>query len=146
MRRRDGTGRGDDHAVGPRRLDRQGDRGLPRGAASHKTASVVAAFPASPLASLPASLPAGTRLRYAEGNPPTRVRMDDKALQTLEFDKVLARLAALTAFAPSRERALALRPSDDLGEVVRRQRQTAEARRLLRNRPNMSIGGARDVR
>src|SRR5215211_89238 len=110
MRRRAGTPQGIDHAAGPRRLDHQGDQGLWRGAAS-------------PLASLPASLPAGTRLRYAEGNPPTRVRMDDKALQTLEFDKVLARLAALTAFAPSRERALALRPSDDLGEVVRRQRQ-----------------------
>src|SRR5512134_2927431 len=72
--------------------------------------------------------------------------MDDKALRTLEFDKVLARLATLTAFAPSRELALALRPSADHGEAVRRQRETAEARRLLRNRPNLSIGGARDVR
>jgi DNA mismatch repair protein MutS2 len=72
--------------------------------------------------------------------------MDEKALQTLEFDKVLARLATMTAFAPSRELALALRPADDLAEAVRRQRMTAEARRLLRNRTNMSIGGARDVR
>ena len=39
--------------------------------------------------------------------------MDEKSLHTLEFDKVLARLAALTAFAPSRELALALRPTAD---------------------------------
>ncbi|MGH2603035.1 MAG: endonuclease MutS2, partial [Dehalococcoidia bacterium] len=72
--------------------------------------------------------------------------MDEKALRTLEFDKVLARLATLTAFAPSRERALALRPAGDLAEAVRLQRMTAEARRLIRNRPNTSIGGARDIR
>src|SRR5687768_5682906 len=72
--------------------------------------------------------------------------MDEKALRTLEFDKVLARLAGMTAFAPSRELALALRPATDLDEAVRRQRMTAEARRLLRNRTNMSIGGARDIR
>lgn len=72
--------------------------------------------------------------------------MDEKALQTLEFDKVLARLAGMTAFAPSRELALALRPATGLDEAVRRQRMTAEARRLLRNRTNMSIGGARDIR
>ena len=72
--------------------------------------------------------------------------MDEKALQTLEFDKVLARLAALTAFAPGRERALALRPTSSHAEAVRRQRMTAEARRLIQNRPNLSIGGARDVR
>lgn len=72
--------------------------------------------------------------------------MNEKALHTLEFDKVLARLAAMTAFAPSRELALALRPASDHGEAVRRQRMTAEARRLLRNRTNLSIGGARDIR
>lgn len=72
--------------------------------------------------------------------------MDDKTLQTLELDKVLARLAGLTSFAPGRELALALRPTDDHGEAVRRQRLTAEARRLREIRPTMGIGGARDVR
>lgn len=72
--------------------------------------------------------------------------MDEKSLQTLEFDKVLARLAALTAFPPSRELALGLRPTTDRDEAVARQRMTAEARRLLRNRPGLGLGGARDVR
>ncbi len=69
-----------------------------------------------------------------------------KTLATLEFGKVLARLAGLTSFSASRELALALRPSTDYAEVVRRQRLTAEARRLLELKPNLSLGAARDVR
>jgi DNA mismatch repair protein MutS2 len=72
--------------------------------------------------------------------------MNDKTLATLEYNKVIARLAALTAFPPGRERALALRPTNDHAEAVRRQRETAEARRLREIRPNLGIGGARDVR
>jgi len=69
-----------------------------------------------------------------------------KTLATLEFDKILARLAGLTSFSAGRELALALRPSTDYAEVVRRQRLTAEARRLLELKPNLSLGSARDVR
>src|SRR4030042_2060809 len=69
-----------------------------------------------------------------------------KPLPTLEFDKILARLAGLCQTTAGRELALALRPSADYAEVVRRQRLTAEARRLLELKPNLSLGGARDVR
>ena len=69
-----------------------------------------------------------------------------KTLATLEFDKVLARLAQHTSFSAGRALALALRPSSDYAEVVRRQRITAEARRLLEMQPNLSLGGAHDVR
>jgi len=69
-----------------------------------------------------------------------------KTLATLEFDKVLAQLAQHTAFSAGRALALALRPSSDYGEVIRRQRITAEARRLLEMQPNLSLGGAHDVR
>jgi DNA mismatch repair protein MutS2 len=72
--------------------------------------------------------------------------MNPKTLSTLEFDKVLARLAQHTAFSAGRALALALRPSSDYDEVVRRQRITAEARRLLEMQPNLSLGGAHDVR
>ena len=72
--------------------------------------------------------------------------MNEKALTTLEFDKVLARLAALTSFAPGRELATALRPATDHAEAVRRQRITAEARRLRELQPNLGLGGARDIR
>ena len=69
-----------------------------------------------------------------------------KTLATLEFDKILARLAGLCQTTAGRELALALRPSSDYAEVVRRQRLTAEARRLLELKPNLSLGSARDVR
>ncbi len=69
-----------------------------------------------------------------------------KTLATLEFEKILARLARHTSFSASRALALALRPSPDYAEVVRRQRITAEARRLLEMQPNFTLGGAHDVR
>src|SRR5437879_13237823 len=72
-------------------------------------------------------------------------RMDAHALRTLEFDKVIARLARHTSFAAGREVALALEPSTDFDEVVRRQRETAEARRLLQLKPRTGPGGAHDV-
>lgn len=73
-------------------------------------------------------------------------RVNEKALLTLEFNKVIDRLAGLTSFTPGRERALALRPAAERAEAVRRQRVTAEARRLREIRPNLGLGGARDVR
>src|SRR5690349_6900678 len=72
--------------------------------------------------------------------------MDAHALRTLEFDKVLARLARHTSFSAGRELALELTPSSDHGHVVLRQRQTAEARRLLQMKPRTGLAGAHDVR
>lgn len=72
--------------------------------------------------------------------------MDEHALRTLEFDKIVDRLARLTSFSASRELALSLRPSNDFNEVVRRQRLTAEARRLREMKPRVGVEGARDVR
>ena len=72
--------------------------------------------------------------------------MDAHALRTLEFDKILAKLARHTSFSAGRELALALEPSSELREVVRRQRETAEARRLVAMKPRTGLGGAHDVR
>ena len=72
--------------------------------------------------------------------------MDAHALRTLEFDKIIARLARHTSFAAGRELALGLEPSAEYREVVRRQRETAEARRLLALKPRTGLGGAHDVR
>ncbi len=72
--------------------------------------------------------------------------MEDHALRVLEFDKVLARLARHTSFSAGRELALALRPSPERAEVVRRQRLTAEARRLHELQPRAGLGGVRDAR
>ncbi len=72
--------------------------------------------------------------------------MDDKTLHILEYPKVLERLASYCAFAASKEKARSLRPSTDLDEARRLQAETREAVAFLSTRPDLTIGGARDVR
>jgi DNA mismatch repair protein MutS2 len=72
--------------------------------------------------------------------------ISQQTLDTLEFPKIKERLAHHTSFSASRELVLALLPSTDAYEVRARLRRTSEARRLLDERPDISIGGARDVR
>ena len=72
--------------------------------------------------------------------------MQQKHLKTLEYPKILDRLAAYTLFAASKALALELQPSPYFNEVQARQEETTEAVRLLQVKPNLSIGGARDVR
>ncbi|MBN2044015.1 MAG: endonuclease MutS2 [Anaerolineales bacterium] len=72
--------------------------------------------------------------------------MDEKTLQTLEYPKILERLAGYCAFNASAEKARALRPTADLHKARRSQAITAEAFKLLSMRPDTTIGGARDVR
>jgi DNA mismatch repair protein MutS2 len=72
--------------------------------------------------------------------------MDDKTLQTLEYHKILEHLADYAAFAPSAEKARALRPTNDIEEANTRLTETSEAARLLSVHVDISIGGARDIR
>ncbi|RLE00490.1 MAG: endonuclease MutS2, partial [Bacteroidetes bacterium] len=72
--------------------------------------------------------------------------MDQKTLNTLEYPRVLAALAACCQFNPAREMALELQPSADLDEVRQLQKETADAVRLLTLNPGTTIGGARDLR
>ncbi len=72
--------------------------------------------------------------------------MDSKTLQTLEYPKILERLAGYTAFAISGDKARALRPTTDLAEARRLLSETGEAVYLLDTQDNLTIGGARDVR
>jgi DNA mismatch repair protein MutS2 len=72
--------------------------------------------------------------------------MDEKTLNTLEYWKILERLAGYAAFDISADMARALRPTEDLDEAHRRLARTTEARRLLSVNDDISIGGARDVR
>ena len=72
--------------------------------------------------------------------------MHEKSLHTLEYPKILERLAHEAAFSASKELARALQPATDLREVQRRQAHTTEARRLLEVRPDAGIRGARDIR
>ncbi len=76
----------------------------------------------------------------------TALVMDAKDLETLELDKVLERLAAFAAFSASKSMARDLVPAADLEVSQRCLAQTTEAREILAANPELTIGGARDVR
>src|SRR5512145_308051 len=69
----------------------------------------------------------------------------EKSLITLEYDKVIARLAQQCSTERGKALALALTPSREYREVLRRQRLTAEGRRLIEMKPSASMGGVRDI-
>ncbi|HEX6655820.1 MAG TPA: endonuclease MutS2 [Candidatus Limnocylindria bacterium] len=71
---------------------------------------------------------------------------DAGTLRALEFAAVIAQLAELTAFGPSRSLAEATLPVANAAHVALLQDQTDEAARLLREQAQASIGGARDIR
>lgn len=70
----------------------------------------------------------------------------DKHLVTLEFPKILDKLAYYAMFSASKELALALRPSPYLAEAQGWQAETSEAVHLLSAKVGIGIGGTRDVR
>ena len=72
--------------------------------------------------------------------------MDARTLRVLEFDKILDRLAEQTSFSLGRERALALKPSDDIRQATLWQAETREARRLLDEKSDVHLGGVHDLR
>ncbi len=72
--------------------------------------------------------------------------MDEKTLITLEYPKILERLAGYAAFSASADLARALRPANDLEQAVSRLALTREARQLLSINMDISVGGATDIR
>ena len=72
--------------------------------------------------------------------------MDKKSPKTLEFDKVLERLAAYTSFSAGHALALLVEPTTDLDLAQRWQAETQEALVLFDTRTDITVGGARDVR
>src|SRR6185436_21195019 len=72
--------------------------------------------------------------------------ISEQTLDTLEFPKIRERLARHASFSASRDLALRLLPSTDAYVIRRRLKLTSEARRLLDERPDASVGGARDIR
>lgn len=72
--------------------------------------------------------------------------MDLKSLNTLEFNKILRRLANYTSFSGGEALALNLHPTTDLYEAQQWQKETSEAYDLLNSGSDVTIGGTRDVR
>lgn len=66
--------------------------------------------------------------------------------ETLEFPKILTRLAKYTDFSAGAELAVALTPAPDYREAQERLMLTAEARALFMARPDFALGGISDIR
>ena len=73
-------------------------------------------------------------------------RMNQKALSTLEYPKIIERLAAYAAFSASAELARQLLPTPDLAQAGSRQVDTREARYLLSLDKDLSFHSAVDIR
>ncbi len=72
--------------------------------------------------------------------------MDEKTFVTLEYPKILERLASYASFSASADLARSLRPVTEFEEVLKRMARTTEARRLLDISSNAGVGSAHDVR
>jgi DNA mismatch repair protein MutS2 len=72
--------------------------------------------------------------------------MNPRYLHALELDKILARLAAHAEFSASEQLARELTPSINPDEIAQWQAETTEAVSIYDQHPEMTIGGARDVR
>jgi len=72
--------------------------------------------------------------------------MDVRTLRVLEFDKVRERLARFASFSVGAELVRALWPTDDIRQALEWQSETREARQLLDERSEVSLGGVHDLR
>ncbi|CAN5767878.1 endonuclease MutS2 [soil metagenome] len=70
---------------------------------------------------------------------------DQRSLELLEYPLIRERLAGHTSFSPSHRLAQKLEPSSDRIVVERMLDETDEARDLLSRRPDVGVGGARDI-
>ena len=72
--------------------------------------------------------------------------MNQKALKTLEFDKIIHILTAHAASEGAKEMCRKLVPYDNINDAERAQRETADALRRVYRKGSISFGGIRDIR
>jgi DNA mismatch repair protein MutS2 len=72
--------------------------------------------------------------------------MHEKSIHTLEYPKILAKVAHEASFSASKDLVLALEPTSDIAEARRRLAFTSEATRLIDLNSDIGVGGAHDVR
>lgn len=72
--------------------------------------------------------------------------MNQKALKTLEFDKIIHILTGHASSSGAKELCERLVPSDSMEEIQRTQAETEDALRRIYRKGSLSFGGIRDVR
>ncbi len=72
--------------------------------------------------------------------------MHEKSIHTLEYPKILERVAKEAAFSASKERVRELQPTPNIEEARRRLAYTTEAYQLIELRADAGVQGAHDIR
>ena len=72
--------------------------------------------------------------------------MNEKALHTLEYDKIIQKLVGYAVSPMAKERAAELRPSAALSDIVIWQQETTEATVMALKKGSPSFGGFREIR
>ncbi|HEU0000965.1 MAG TPA: endonuclease MutS2 [Ktedonobacteraceae bacterium] len=72
--------------------------------------------------------------------------MHEKSILTLEYPKILEKVAREAAFSASKERVMELLPTPNLEEARQRQAYTTEAYQLIELRADAGVQGAHDIR
>src|SRR5437660_4034163 len=72
--------------------------------------------------------------------------MHEKSINTLEYPKILAKVAHEAGFSAGKELVLALQPTPDLAEARRRLAFTTEAARLIDLHADVGVRSAHDIR
>jgi DNA mismatch repair protein MutS2 len=72
--------------------------------------------------------------------------MHEKSLLTLEYPKILAKVAKEAAFSASKEMVMALEPTPNIEEAQRRLTYTTEAAQLIDLHPDAGVESAHDIR
>ncbi len=72
--------------------------------------------------------------------------MHEKSILTLEYPKILEKVAKEAAFSASKVRVMELEPTPNLEEARRRLAYTTEAYQLIELRADAGVQGARDIR
>lgn len=72
--------------------------------------------------------------------------MNEKALTTLEFDKVIRQLEGFATTAPGKERCRALKPMDAISDIITAQKETSDALARIFKKGTLSFSGVKDIR
>ncbi len=72
--------------------------------------------------------------------------MNEKALVTLEYNKIIDMLASRAVSPMGKETAASLKPMTDLEDILLAQRETTEAAALILRKGTMPLGGIQDIR
>lgn len=71
--------------------------------------------------------------------------MNEKALKTLEYDKIMERLARFATTPIGKSRCLELKPMTELAPIEQAARETTDAADRIRRRGSLSFSGVRDI-